>query len=207
MKIAFLLLLSVAARAEHIAGGGGGIVSIAVGEIIYSAAPIPGGINAQIVVRRLAPDGGVFWETRFGRGRGEEPTAIATTADGGVIVAGSFRNGCFAARFDAQGRSVWEVTPPATGSCRPAGVVSDNEGAAYLLATVDGRNGFDALLWKFTARGDASWSYRRDASEALYAQNLYLDPRGDRLRAFVLRKRGTDFVEEYFLLDLAGRLL
>lgn len=207
MKILFALLLAASVRAEHSAGGGGGTVSIAAGELIYSAAPIPGGINAQIIVRRLAPDGGVFWETRFGRGRGEEPSAIATTPDGGVIVAGSFKNGCFAARFDAQGRPVWEVTPPASGSCRPAGVVSDNEGAAYLLATVDGRAGFDALIWKFTPRGDASWSYRRDASESLYAQNLYLDPRGDRLRAFVLRKRGAEFVEEFFRLDLAGRLL
>jgi len=124
-----------------------------------------------------------------------------------VIVAGSFKNGCFVARFDAQGRPVWEINPPASGSCRPAGVVSDNEGGAYLLATVDGRAGFDAVIWKFTPRGDSAWSCRRDASEPLYAQNLYLDPRGDRLRAFVLRKRGTDFVEEFFRLDLAGRLL
>ncbi len=207
MKIAFLLLLAVAARAEHSADGGGGTVSIATGERIYSASSIPGGINGQIIVRRLSPDGGVFWETRFGRGRGEEPAAIAATPDGGVIVAGPFKNGCFAARFDSQGRSVWEVTPPVSGQCRPAGVVVDNEGGSYLLATVDGRAGFDAMIWKFTARGDASWSYRRDSSESLYAQNLYLDPRGDRLRAFVLRKRGTEFIEEFFRLDLAGRLL
>lgn len=207
MKIAFLLLLAVSSRAEHIPGGGAGPVSIAAGELIYSAAPIPGGINAQIVVRRLSPDGGVFWEARFGRGRGEEASAIATTPDGGVIVAGSFKNGCFAARFDSQGRSVWEVAPPVSGQCRPAGIVVDAEGDSYLLATVDGRAGFDAMLWKFTARGDSSWSYRRDASESLYAQNLYLDPRGDRLRAFVLRKRGTEFVEEFYRLDLAGRLL
>lgn len=207
MKTVFHLLLAVAASAEHIAGGGAGPVSIAAGGLIYSAAPIPGGINGQIVVRRLSPDGGVFWETRFGRGRGEEAAAIATTPDGGVVVAGSFKGGCFAARFDAQGRSVWEVTPPVSGQCRPAGVVVDNEGDSYLLATVDGRAGFDAMIWKFTARGDSSWSYRRDSSESLYAQNLYLDPRGDRLRAFVLRKRGAEFVEEFFRLDLAGRLL
>jgi len=43
-------------HAEHIAGGGG-TVSISSGGMIYSAAPIPGGINAQILVRRLSPDG------------------------------------------------------------------------------------------------------------------------------------------------------
>lgn len=207
MRLAFLLLLAIPVRAEHIAGGGGGTVSIAAGELIYAAAPLQGGINAQLVVRRLSAEGGVFWEQRWGRGRGEEPTAIATTPDGGVIVAGSHKGGCFAARFDSTGRAVWEISPSASGLCRPAGVVTDAEGGAYLLATVDGRSGYDAMVWKLTPRGDIGWTYRREASESLYAQNLYLDPRGDRLRAFLLRKRGTDFIEEFFRLDLAGRVL
>ena len=104
-------------------------------------------------------------------------------------------------------KGVPSITPIATGLCRPAGVVVDGESGAYLLATIDGSAGYDAIVWKLSPRGDVSWAYRRASSEALYAQNLYLDPRGDRLRAFVLRKRGTDFLEEFFRLDLAGRLL
>ena len=201
-----LLLLTLPARCEHIAGGGGGTVSIANGDLIYAALPVAGGINGQLVVRRLSPDGGVFWEQRYGRGRGETPTAITTTPDGGAIVAGDYKGGCFAARFDAQGRVVWEVNP-LSGLCRPAGVVTDADGESYLLATVDGGGGYDALVWKFSARGDVAWTHRHHSSEALYAQNLYLDPRGDRVRAFVLRKRGTEFIEEFFRLDLSGRLL
>lgn len=201
-----LLLLSLPARAEHIQGGGAATVSIAIGDLIYAAMPVSG-VNGQIVVRRLAADGGVFWDQRWGRGLGEEPTAIAVTPDGGVVVAGANSRGCFLARFDAQGRSVWDASPVSTGLCRPAGVVVDGDGNSYLLATIDGRAGYDAMTWKLGVRGDVVWTYRRNSNEALYAQNLYLDPRGDRLRAFILRKHGTEFLEEFFRLDLAGRLL
>lgn len=207
MRILLLLLLALPVRAEHIAGGGGGTVSVAAGDLLYTAMPLTGGINGQYIVRRLSAEGGVFWELKTGLGRGEEPTAIATAPGGGVVVAGAHKTGCFVARFDASGRSVWDISPSASGQCRPAGVVTDNEGGAYLLATVDGRAGYDAMVWKFTPRGDVAWSYRHSSVDPLYAQNLYLDPRGDRLRAFILRKRGTDFIEEFFRLDLAGRLL
>lgn len=208
MKLALAaVLLACAARAEHSAGGGSGAVSIAAGDLIYTAIPIPGGVNGQVLVRRLSAEGGVFWELRWGRGRGEEPTAIATTPDGGVVVAGAHKGGCFAARFDAQGRSVWEASPSASGTCRPAGVVTDGDANAYLLATISGAAGFDAMVWKLGPRGDTSWTHRHARNDSVYAQNLYLDPRGDRLRAFVLRKSGTEFVEEFFRLDLAGRFL
>ncbi len=207
MKFALLLLLACPVRAELSSGGGGGTISIAGGDLIYAAMPLPGGINGQFIVRRLAADGGVLWEQRWGRGRAEEATVIATTPDGGVVVAGAYKGGCFAARFDGQGRSVWEAAPNSTGLCHPAGVVTDAEGNAYLLAAVDGKAGFDAMVWKLSARGELSWNYRYAANEALYPQNLYLDPRGDRLRAFVLRKRGTEYIEEFFRLDLAGHRL
>jgi hypothetical protein len=134
--LAVLLLLIGAARAEHSDGGGGGAVSIASGEQIYAAVAARGGINGQLIVRRLSVDGG-----------------------------------------------------------------------AYVLAAVAGRADFDAMVWKLAPLGDVLWSYRYSASDPVYAQNLYLDSRGDRLRAFVLRKRGTEFIEEFFRLDLAGHML
>jgi hypothetical protein len=206
VTLALLLLLALPAQARHIAEGGGSTVSVAKGDLIYVAMPAAAGINGQISVRRLSADGGVFWEQRWGRGRDEEPTAIVTTPDGGVVVAGSFKGGCFIVRFDSSGRIVWEASP-ISGQCSPAGVVTDAEGEAYLLATVDGSAGYDAMVWKFSSRGDVSWTHRHHSSEALYAQNLYLDPRGDRLRVFVLRKRDTAFLEEFFLLDPVGRVL
>ena len=120
--LAAALLLVGFVRAEHSDVGGSGTISTAAGDVIYAAVPVPspGGINGQFIVRRLSADGGVFWEQRWGRGRGDEATAIAATPDGGVVVAGAYRGGCFAVRFDAQGRSVWEVSPSATGLCHPA---------------------------------------------------------------------------------------
>jgi hypothetical protein len=208
MKAALaVLLLASAARAMQSAGGGAGTVSVAAGDLIYTAVPIPGGVNGQLLVRRLAADGGVFWEQRWGRARGEEPTSIAVAPDGGVVVAGAISGACFVVRFDATGRELWDAAPSAGGPCRPAGVVVDGEGNSYLLATVTGSAGYDALVWRLGTRGDAAWSYRYSQSSACYAQNLYLDPRGDRLRAFVLRKDGTEFREEFFRLDLSGRRL
>ncbi len=205
--LAALLLLGASARAEHINGGSGATISTASGDVIYSAAPQPGGINGQLVIRRLAPDGGVLWETTYGRGRSEEATAIATIPNGGVAVTGAFRGGCFLVTYDGQGRQALEISPWSTGLCHPAGAVTDAEGNIYVLAAVDGRAGFDAMVWKLSPRGDVSWSYRYASSESLYPQNLYLDPRGDRLRAFVLRKHDSEYVEEFFRLDLAGRRL
>jgi outer membrane protein assembly factor BamB len=207
VKLAFLLLLAFPVRAEQSAGGGAATVSVASGDLIYAAAPLQGGINGQIVVRRLAADGGVVWEQTWGRGRSEEATGIATMADGGVVVAGSYKGGCFAVRFDGQGRSVWEAAPVSTGLCHPAGVVTDAESNTYLLAAIDGAAGFDAIVWKLSKNGDSAWNYRYSSNESLYPQNLYLDPRGDRLRAFVLRKHGTEYLEEFFRLDVAGRRL
>ena len=181
-------------------------MSVAAGDLLYTAVPLPGGINGQLNLRRLAVDGGVFWEQRWGRGRGEEPTSLATAPDGGVVLAGALRRGCFAVRYDATGRLLWEAAP-GSGQCRPAGVVTDAESASYLLATVEGPAGFEAVVWKLNARGEVLWNHRYAQSDPVYAQNLYLDPRGDRIRAFVLRKRGTEFIEEFFRLDLAGRRL
>ena len=207
--LAAVFLIACAVRAEHGEVGGSGTISTAAGDVIYAVVPVPapGGINGQFIVRRLSSDGGVFWEQRWGRGRGDEPTALAATPDGGVVVAGAYRGGCFAVRFDAQGRSVWEVSPSATGLCQPSGVVIDGEGGAYVLAAVAGRADFDAMVWKLAPRGDVLWSYRYASNEPVYPRNLYLDPRGDTLRAFVLRKSGTEFIEEFFRLDLAGRRL
>lgn len=201
------LLLAVPASADHIAGGGAATLSSSLGEIIHTAQPVPGGINGQIVLRRLAPDGGVYWEQRFGRGRREEPSALAASPDGGVVLAGPYKGGCFVARFDSQGRPTWDATPVNTGVCNPAGVVIDAEGSVYLLAAITGSAGFDAMVWKLSNRGDVLWTYRYATTGSAYPQNLYLDPRGDRVRAYVLRKSGMEYVEEFFRLDSAGRRL
>lgn len=201
-----LLLLASPARAHHVASDASETVSVAKGETIYAASPVAG-VNARFVVRRLSSDGGVLWETSYGRGQGEEPVAIAATQDGGVVVSGARKGGCFLVRWDAQGRLFYEVSPTGSGQCRPAGVVVDGEGSAYVLGTVEGRNGFDAMVWKFGPRGDQLWTYRYSTVATVYARDLYLDPRGDRVRAFVLRKDGTNFVEEFFRLDVEGRKL
>ena len=201
------LLLSAPARAERADGGGApAALSAAYGDAIYVALALPAGVNGQVALRRLAPDGGVLWETRWGRGRGEEPLAIATSPEGGAVVVGAHARGCFGVKFDAPGRVAWETDLPAgSGQCRPAAVVADGAGATYALGTVSGSDGFDAMAWKLDRGGSRLWSYRYDRPGAVYAQNLYLDPRGDRLHAFVQLSLNGRFSSEFFKLDLDGR--
>jgi outer membrane protein assembly factor BamB len=201
------VLLSLPARAEHGAGGGdAAVVSAAQGAYLYSAQP--GNYAGSLVLRRVSPDGGLYWSENYGRNQGEEATALAVSADGGAVLAGAKTKGCFAARWDGSGRLVWEIGPEPYGQCRPAAAVSDAEGTSYLLVSVsNGGGGFDAVVLAFDGRGEQRWRWRYPASDTVYARNLVLDPKGDRLRGYVLRRSGTEFVEEFFRLDLDGRRL
>ncbi len=210
MRLLMLLLcLAEPSRAEHVHDGGGeAVVSVAKGALVFTAQHAHIGAGTQLVVRRLSPDGGEYWRDAYGRNQGEEAAALGITADGGVVLAGARKRGCFAARWDAQGRVRWDAASDASAQCRPAAVVSDAVGSSYLLATVsDGRGGFEAVVTAFDTRGDQRWRFRYPAPDTAYARDLILDPRGDRVHAFVLRRVGAEFVEEFFRLDLDGRRL
>lgn len=203
------LLAAVPARAEHAQDGGQeAVVSAARGEFLYSAEPFAFGVNGQVVLRRVSHEGGLVWNETFGRNQGEEASAVGVTADGGAVLAGARRRGCFVARWDATGRRAWDVAPESFAQCRPAAVLTDNVGSAYVLATVsNAAGGFDVVVLAFDAKGEQRWRWRYPSSDTVYARNLTLDPRGDRLRGYVLRRVGTEFVEEFFRLDLDGRRL
>jgi hypothetical protein len=202
-----LLLLAASSRAEHSNNAGDStVVSAAQGAYLYSAQPGP--YAGSIVVRRVSPDGGLYWSEGFGRNQGEEATALGVAADGGAVLGGARKKGCFLARWDAQGRLAWEASPEPYGQCRPAAVVTDALNSAYVLASVsNGGGGFDAVVLAFNHKGEQRWRFRYPANDTVYARNLVLDPRGDRLRGYVLRRDGAEFVEEFFRLDLEGRRL
>lgn len=209
MRLLLLALcLAAPSRAEHARSGGDElVVSAAQGPFLYTAQPsaFAGG---PVVLRRVSPDGGLYWSESFGRGQGEEATALGVGADGGVVLAGARRKGCFLARWDAAGRLRWDAGLEPYGQCRPAAVLGDAVGSAYLLASVsNGGGGFDAVVLSFDARGEQRWRWRYPAGGTVYARSLVLDPKGDRLRGYVLRRDGPEFVEESFRLDLDGRRL
>lgn len=209
MRALLLLpLLAAPARAEHSASAGGDsvVVSAAQGAYLYSAQPGPYG--GTIIVRRVSPDGGLYWSESYGRGQGEEATALGVAADGGAVLGGARKKGCFLARWDGSGRLGFEVSPEPYGQCRPAAVLTDATGSAYVMATVSNNaGGFDAVVLAFNQKGEQRWKFRYPANDTVYARNLVLDPRGDRLRGYVLRRAGAEFIEEFFRLDLEGRRL
>ncbi|MDX6769587.1 MAG: hypothetical protein SF051_08655 [Elusimicrobiota bacterium] len=202
-------LLAAPAAAEHRHDGEAEtVVSAAKGAFVFTAQHAHAGAGVQLIVRRLSPDGGEYWRDAYGRNQGEEAAALGIAADGGVVLAGARRRGCFAVRWDAQGRVRWEATTDASAQCRPAAVVSDAAGSSYMLATVaDGRGGFEPVVVAFDARGDQRWRFRYPAPDTAYARDLILDPRGDRVHGFVLRRVGSEFVEEFYSLDHDGRRL
>lgn len=181
-------------------------MSAAQGPYLYSAQPGP--YAGTVLLRRVSPEGGLFWSDSFGRNQGEEATALGVASDGGAVLGGARKRGCFLARWDAHGRMTWETAPESYGQCRPAAVVTDTLNSAYMLASVsNGGGGFDAVVLAFNHKGEQRWKWRYPASDTVYARNLVLDPKGDRLRGFVLRRDGAEFIEEFFRLDLEGRRL
>lgn len=181
-------------------------MSAAQGPYLYSAQPGP--YAGIIVLRRVSPDGGLYWSESFGRSQGEEATALGVASDGGAVLGGARTKGCFLVRWDAAGRQRWETSPEQHGQCRPAAVLTDAVGSSYVLASVsNGGGGFDAVVLAFNHKGEQRWKWRYPASDTVYARNLVLDPKGDRLRGYVLRREGAEFVEEFFRLDLDGRRL
>lgn len=207
LRLLLPLLLAAPSRAEHSsAAGDATVVSAAQGAYLYSAQPGP--YPGTIVARRVSPDGGLYWSESYGRNQGEEATALGVAADGGAILGGARRRGCFLVRWDAAGRLGWEASPEPYGQCRPAAVLTDAVGSSYMLASVsNGNGGFDAVVLAFDQKGEQRWKWRYPANDTVYARNLVLDPKGDRLRGYVLRRDGVDFVEEFFRLDLDGRRL
>ncbi len=210
MKTALaMLLLAATASAEHARNAGDdAVISASRGSFLYAAEPAHHTAAGQVVVRRVSHEGGLLWSETYGRGQGEEATALGVTSDGGAALAGARKKGCFVVRWDAHGRMLWEAAPEPYGQCRPAASVTDVTGAAYVMATVaNGNGGFDAVVLAFDARGEQRWRWRYPANGTVYARNLTLDPKGDRLRGFVLRRDGAEFIEEFFRLDLDGRRL
>lgn len=195
-------------QAEHAHNAGDvAVISAAQGPYLYSAQPVPA-LAGGVMLRRISPDGVLYWSQSYGRSLGEEATALGVVPDGGVLLAGARKRGCFLARWDAQGRLGWESSPEPYGQCRPAVVIADALGSVYTFASVsNGRGGFEAVVLAFSPKGEQRWRWRYPAADTAYAQSLQLEPRGDRLRGHVLRHVGPDFVEEFFRLDLEGRPL
>lgn len=203
------LLLAATASAEHARNAGDdAVVSASRGSFLYAAEPAHFTATGQVVVRRVSHEGGLLWSETYGRNQGEEASALGVTEGGGVVLAGALRRGCFVVRWDAHGRQQWETTPEAHAQCRPAAALTDAAGSAYVLVTAsNGGGGFDAVVLAFNAKGEQRWSWRYPANGTVYARNLLLDTRGDRLRGFVLRSVNGAFIEEFFRLDLDGRRL
>lgn len=177
------------------------------GAAVYAVIPEAYGVNGQIVIRRLGFDGGVQWEDRWGRGRRETPVQAAVHHNGQLVLIGDSLDGCFAARWHAEGRQSWSTTLVLGEECRARALHLDAAGQVYVLGTVSGGGIVQAALWKLDSRGDTLWRYRHDGPTPHYAYGLSLSPTADELIVTVVRNGPSGWVYDNVRLDSSGRRL
>lgn len=104
---------------------------------------------ADAVVRRIAANGTVIWTERIDRAGIQQPTDLARTSDGGLIVVGVVGEGDntdgFAARLGGDGTLRWYRTYGTDGGESLDGVVAVGDGFAYAGSTA--REGSSPRAW------------------------------------------------------------
>jgi cysteine-rich repeat protein len=101
----------------------------------------------------------------------ESGLGVAFTPDGGVVATGAIANGTgtsiWIERYAAVGRVQWLRTVVDDGGSLSAGnsVAVDAQGSIYVAGTLGGpTGGLDQFLRKYTADGEALWTYVQDHS-------------------------------------------
>lgn len=207
MTLALLsaLLLCVPASARD-AGSGASGFAVAEGAAAFSVITDAAASTGRIVARRLALDGGVAWEDRFGSGREEEAVAAAVTRYGGLTVIGNREGGgCWLVHWSSRGRLDWDATPSYGASCQARTVLVDSHGNTYVLGTTTVGDQFDATLWKYDHLGNAQWIYRPTGGASHYAFSLALAPGEDAVTVTHAISGPNGWVYESYDVDSAGR--
>jgi hypothetical protein len=180
--------------------------AVALGASAFAVTADPNSINGRLVVRRLGLDGGLLWEERWGNGRGETPVEAAVTLTGTLVVAGDSTQGCFASRWNADGRLLWSTDLLVGTECHARTLVVDSDNNSYVLGTTTLNGEYAATVWKLDRHGNMEWSYRDDPGAPDYAYALLLSATGDLLDVTSVRRDGAGWQYQRFALDPRGAL-
>ena len=136
----------------------------------------------DVLIVKYDSMGSVLWAKRFGDAANQEGQAIAVDAQGNVYITGSFEGSInfgvgsntsvggddlFAAKLTADGAHVWSRTVGSLGTEQGLDIAVDSTGAAYVtgqysgdinfVGIIQGIEGYDALLLKFSPTGQPQW--------------------------------------------------
>lgn len=151
---------------------------------VHASGPTPTGDFGTVT---LDVDGKELWRRTFdGAGHGSDvPTGIAADIGGGVHVTGSSMGAggtsdYATVKYDSAGNLLWARTYDGGGEDRPAGVVVDSAGNAW----VTGVSGNDVVTLKYDPAGNQVFSHRFVSPGPAAVAGVALDSWGNATVAF-----------------------
>ncbi|MEL6282944.1 MAG: hypothetical protein AAFQ73_09365 [Pseudomonadota bacterium] len=194
--------MSVAATAD------GGIALT--GQIWAEDAP-----RADLAVMRLNAEGDVLWRRTVDRSKIDIGTAVAPTADGGLMVLGSSQaetgltDDVLALRYDAAGDLVWEKRLGAEKRDVPWSTTETANGDILIAAATwsFGAGSADAWLLRLSASGDEVWRRTYGGPAWDRALGVLALPGDEMLMIGHTSNKGAGYEDAWMLrLDSDGRL-
>lgn len=151
----------------------------------------------DLLIQAFAADGGLLWSRQLGGSGHDRASAMATTADGGLVVVGhsdgllaglpnSGLEDAFVLRFDAAGTLLWSRSIASAGTDHGYGVLVAPDGDILVTGRMAGRDWSptggdpaDAYLARFSPEGNRRWLRRFGSDVYEYGRSLALTPAGE----------------------------
>ena len=144
---------------------GYGIAALTGGGFVVAAntrSPATGQDDAWVL--RLADDGAVLWERRFGRADTEQLYGVVPAGDGAIVAGhtrsvGGGESDLWLVRLDAAGTPLWERVIGGAANDRPRGLAPVPDGGAVAVGFTGSRGAGQRDLWavRIDANGAILW--------------------------------------------------
>jgi hypothetical protein len=144
----------------------------------------------DLLIQAISPSGSTLWSNQLGGSGSDRPTALASTADGGVVVVGhtesSFaglsnagKEDAFLIRFDANGDILWSRSVATPGPDHAYGVHVLPDGDVLVTGRMAGSDWTltsgdpgDAFLARYDENGNLRWLQRFGSSAYEYGRSI-----------------------------------
>jgi hypothetical protein len=151
----------------------------------------------DLLIQAISPSGSTLWSNQLGGSGSDRPTALASTADGGVVVVGhtesSFaglsnagKEDAFLIRFDANGDILWSRSVATPGPDHAYGVHVLPDGDVLVTGRMAGSDWTltsgdpgDAFLARYDENGNLRWLQRFGSSAYEYGRSIAVTAKGD----------------------------
>lgn len=165
------------------------------------------GVRNRMLLARLDAYGNTLWQRALtSDGASLRAYAASATPQGDLLVVGLRSNGVqqvpYLARFDGDGRLLWQRALEQQPGGFASGVASDVAGGAIVTGTVPAAGGQrDAFLVRLTPTGGIAWMHRHDTGGDDHARGVAWLPAG----LFTLGGTGSGLLQAVRFMDLPVR--